>query len=75
MYLSPKISKFSKTAILTLGMDILKITVVTPQIRNSLFAENFVLKGGGRGTPHIRNLFLNQKQVFLGQKNTIFNTF
>ena len=29
----------------------------TPQIRNPLFAENFVRKGGEGGTPQIRNLF------------------
>ena len=29
-------------------------------VRNPLFAENFVPKGGEGGTPHIRNLY-NQK--------------
>ena len=33
----------------------------SPQIRNSLFAENFVRKGGEGGTPHIRNLFFGPK--------------
>ena len=33
----------------------------TPQIRNSLFAENFVRKGGEGGTPQIRNLFFGPK--------------
>ena len=29
-----------------------------PQIRNPLFAEDFVRKGGGGGTPQIHNFFL-----------------
>ena len=47
----------------------------TPQIRNSLFAENFVRKGGEGGTPHVRNLFLGPKRGVFWAKNTIFSTF
>ena len=47
----------------------------TPQIRNSLFAENFVRKGGEGGTPHIRNLFFGPKTGVFWAKNTIFSTF
>ena len=48
----------------------------TPQIRNPLFAENFVRKGGGGGgTPHIRNLFFGPKTGVFWAKNTIFSTF
>ena len=41
----------------------------TPQIRNSLFAENLVRKGGGGVPPISVTYFLNQKQVFLGKKH------
>ena len=45
------------------------------QIRNPLFAENFVRKGGGRGTPHIHNLFFGPKIGVFWAKNTIFKHF
>ena len=40
----------------------------TPQIRNPIFAENFVRKGGG-GTPQIRNLFYSPKSGVLSKKH------
>ena len=47
----------------------------TPQIRNSLFAESFVRKGG-RGVPPISvTYFLDQKQVFFGQKTPFLALF
>ena len=39
---------------------------VTPQIRNSFFAEDFVRKGGRGGTPQIRNLFFGENFVRKG---------
>ena len=47
----------------------------TPQIHNSLFAENFVRKGGEGGTPHICNLFFGPKTGVFWAKNTIVSTF
>ena len=47
----------------------------TPQIRNSIFAENFVRKGGEGGTPQSVTYFLDQKQVFFGQKTPFLALF
>ena len=47
----------------------------TPQIRNPLFAENFVRKGGGGVPPISVTYFLDQKQVFFGQKTPFLALF
>ena len=48
---------------------------VAPQICNSLFAENFVRKGGGGVPPISVTYFLDQKQVFFGQKTPFLALF
>ena len=42
----------------------------TPQIRNPLFAEKLIRKGGEGGTPQIRNIFFGPKSgVFFSKKH------
>ena len=64
--------KYGKTSNTTLRILSVK-RGGTPQIRNSLFAENFVRKGGGGGEPPISvTYFLEQKQVFFWGKKHNF---
>ena len=47
----------------------------TSQIRNPIFAENFVCKGGEGGTPISVTYFLDQNQVFFEQKTQFLALF
>ena len=44
----------------------------TPQIRNPLFAEKKIRKGGRGVPPKSVTYFLDQNQVFFYSKNTVF---
>ena len=47
----------------------------TSQIRNPIFAENFVRKGGEGVTPKSVTYFLDQIQVFLSKKTEFLALF
>ena len=57
------------------GADVLQLHPQFRATREWQKKKMLSVKGGGRGTPYIRNLFFGPKTGVFGQKNNIYSPF